>query len=996
MSTFTVDSSKDEGYQAMNTASGSRINTALRDTAASISPFTKELLDDIGAATIDDMLSYGANIETDTNDADFGFSPDIANGTTSDTGFRVRGMAMTTAMDGVATSYNMDTYNIDRAEISSGPNSILFGMGQPGGMVTLTSQNANLQRNTTRITNIIGTWTNLGNAWNYYRATLNYNLVLMPRVLALRVMGVYQDGNNNSWRHWLASHDRRLNPALTFKPFKNTTIKLAYETGKTKNAIAYPWNASDHVTGWLDEGARLGLPPLSGPIQYTFNAAVLPGTSKINSNGANPDYVFVDNDRTMWDYRQSLQTKNRYLNFNGNDTNQVRLPASMSSYSYSTLGPGGWRQQKFDRYQLVIEQRIGDLNLELGYYHNKNQGIAHAPTGFDTAIYADPNAYVSVPEWLPGGASATANPRVGQLYMEDIWEERSNINRNDAFRLTAEYSLNLKKYGRHRFIAMLEHSDSEVYTDRLNEILVDENQRAIATPDTPAVATVANNNNAVSRRHYITPGDFSTYYDSDWTVPITPFDINGHTYHAQYVSRASNANHALRSIDSVTLTDQSYWFNDNLVTIAGLRLDDTFIRREQEAQITDPADPRLLDHSKVWHERVFTGRWNKGRHRRPVTYSYGAVWHVNGRLSLFYNTSTNRSADDPNGKPILPDGQDAPVSVGSTQDYGVMFDLLGNNKFSLRLTHFDTRQVNQLIATSNVNLNGSAAILGNIYGALHASGLMLDENAPNYGSGLADAYSRGYEAELTGRLSKAFTMRFTFSYTDRARENVFKEVFAYYNSKIPVWLALADPARNGGKDIPYVDAGSPTTLYQYLLDQLYNVGATSDSVAGSSIRDDLSTMLLQQSGGMASRPLKCNLTVRYTFQDGWLKGFAIAPSIRYAAPNRMPDPNRIALTNAPVLPEDHPTTLQLDPDTFTDYATMIRGTSLTYWDLMMNYRCKILGGRTNLTLQLNIKNLFNANQVSAGQYRSTNGMVFLRRTYMGDPRSIRLTATFDF
>lgn len=56
LSVFEVRADKDVGYQAANTASGSRLNTALRDTAASITPLTKEFLDDLAITNLDDLV----------------------------------------------------------------------------------------------------------------------------------------------------------------------------------------------------------------------------------------------------------------------------------------------------------------------------------------------------------------------------------------------------------------------------------------------------------------------------------------------------------------------------------------------------------------------------------------------------------------------------------------------------------------------------------------------------------------------------------------------------------------------------------------------------------------------------------------------------------------------------------------------------------------------------------------------------------------------------
>ena len=53
LSPFTVNAATDKGYRAENTLAGSRLNTSLRDTPASLTVFTKEFLDDIGLHDIE-------------------------------------------------------------------------------------------------------------------------------------------------------------------------------------------------------------------------------------------------------------------------------------------------------------------------------------------------------------------------------------------------------------------------------------------------------------------------------------------------------------------------------------------------------------------------------------------------------------------------------------------------------------------------------------------------------------------------------------------------------------------------------------------------------------------------------------------------------------------------------------------------------------------------------------------------------------------------------
>ncbi|MGH7944354.1 MAG: hypothetical protein ACREH8_11615 [Opitutaceae bacterium] len=63
LSPFVVDDTKDVGYLATNTLAGSRFNTALKDTPATISVMTSEFLSDIGATQIEEALQYAVNIE---------------------------------------------------------------------------------------------------------------------------------------------------------------------------------------------------------------------------------------------------------------------------------------------------------------------------------------------------------------------------------------------------------------------------------------------------------------------------------------------------------------------------------------------------------------------------------------------------------------------------------------------------------------------------------------------------------------------------------------------------------------------------------------------------------------------------------------------------------------------------------------------------------------------------------------------------------------------
>src|SRR6185503_16620008 len=154
-------------YFAENTLAGSRLNTNLADIAASITVVTKQQMDDTASLDINDVFRYEASTEGSSSYTpqltDRGTMKDSVGGysfgnngdtTTNAQSNRVRGLSAPDASINYHPSNSripFDSYNTQSVEISRGPNSLLFGMGSPAGIVNQSASQAVLNRNSNTV-----------------------------------------------------------------------------------------------------------------------------------------------------------------------------------------------------------------------------------------------------------------------------------------------------------------------------------------------------------------------------------------------------------------------------------------------------------------------------------------------------------------------------------------------------------------------------------------------------------------------------------------------------------------------------------------------------------------------------------------------------------------------------------------------------------------------------------------------------------------------------
>ena len=909
LSPFEVRAEDDSGYQAANTTSGSRLNSRLKDTPAAVSPFTKEFLSDIGATDLESMLAYATNVEREVEDSTNGFNnPPGRDSTGNDFRFRVRGVAGSSSVNYAQSAVPVDLYNIERAEMTSGPNSILFGLGAPGGTVALSSKFAQLRRTTTAAKSVVG-------SWDYFRHELDHNHVLVRGKLGLRLLGLYQDAKG--WRQWDLNEQRRLTGAFSYQPFTKTVIRGSYQGGNSANNTSLPWNAADSVTSWLAGGR----PAVDG--------TAIPTTTAF---GTGNRYTFVGQDNAVFNFRSEL--------FSQRAPSTTLVSPTLMGYAYNLTGPGGVRTQSFNEWQLKIEQRFSrTVAAEFAYFHNVNRILTRGNVNPNLFLTGDPNPNIPTPT-----LAVVPNPRARQLYLEDNWSRDPFKDRNEIYRLSASWEPNFGQwFGRHRLAGLAELTKQDRIRRWQNEILVNQDNVAISTATNPEAAA-----NQPWRRRYVTEGDFSTYYAGDPTQTIPSFTIGANTYHSHFTARTRSNSHTIQEAHSLMLAAQSFWLKDRLVTTLGYRVDPIEFQTYDQARISDPRDPRYTSGRFALNEWDFNGAIAVNTYR-PKTFTAGAVLHVLPRLSVFYNESKN-SGTPRLDRTVLPTGKTPPPTEGLGHDVGLMIDVLGDDRLFFRFGAFETRQTKDaaiipdgLSVNTSTSLGGTAMV--NIYNVLLAAGRItqaqFDSELKFYNAATIDAVTKGWEAEFIANPTKTLTLRLGVSYSERKRENFFEEVYGYFAEWEPKWRAAA--------------AGDATLL-----------AAVNQQLANA--HENIDAMAALQNSGFGTRPYKANLTARYRFTEGRLKGAFVGGAGRYQSRNL----TRISQLN----------------------GREIWGTPTVFADTFAGYRFTVPGRKIPMNVQLNIRNMFNSYLVGVGRLNAQeNGYL---RIYLNEPRNYRLTIGADF
>ncbi len=248
LSPFEVNSSSSEGYLATSSLAGSRLNTQLKDVAASISVVTPQFLADTGATDMEDLLVYTTSTEVGGLQGNFGGDPTKTR-RTPDRTTRIRGLdGADVTRDFFLTDIPFDSYNISQVDINRGANSVLFGLGSPAGIINYTLKTPGMNRSKYAVEFRTG-------SFGTNRASFDVDQVVLPKVLGIRVTGV-----NNEQRfdqEHAFDHSKRLFGTIRFTPKLGTgvytEVQGSVETGRGRANRPSTQPPYDYFTNWYTD-----------------------------------------------------------------------------------------------------------------------------------------------------------------------------------------------------------------------------------------------------------------------------------------------------------------------------------------------------------------------------------------------------------------------------------------------------------------------------------------------------------------------------------------------------------------------------------------------------------------------------------------------------------------------------------------------------------------------------------------------------------------------
>ncbi|MDA0349804.1 MAG: TonB-dependent receptor plug domain-containing protein [Verrucomicrobia bacterium] len=1084
LSPFTVQGEDSQGYSATSTLAGTRIKTSLRDVGSAITVLTREIFDDTGATDAGTVLAYSTNTEVSGPQGNFGnpdFSGDRANPSAQQRSpqdsQRVRGLAQATLTRGYfLTDIPFDDYNTDRVTINRGPNSLLFGIGTPGGIINNGLRLATLSESFGSIGVRIGERSS-------HRETLDVNQVIIEDRVAVRIAflnettnyqqrptyeddqrfyiafeatlaknensdvfgrtilrGNFEDGEIDGSppsilppvegiSNWFSLPDRGTYQAIT-----GTTLpayidngtwspKLIVDSSKGRPFASYPAPVGDYLSIQL-------------PIVYqtpTSQVASVGLASNSNIAGVMGRVIWrpaTSGGRVRYDTigSRSLVNTGTLPGFRGSTINDTQV---LDNRKLSLFGNLNHTNQEFSANNLALEQSFfnGKAGIELAYDKQRHNNYAKLPFDQDTAgnggaldLWVDMNSHLS---------NGEANPNVGKVAIRTRGSPRryNQVDR-EAKRATAFVDFDLTQrdgwtswLGRHVFTGLyneqeIEHNrrdrastwtDASPATDVANILFANKTQGRIFVPgvyyltDSLLDSSIQSFSDVRFTQAVTSPTPMAgEVYRMSYNIPRTPQLITnadgqiGFIDDFQIEDTLWIGNRTMQNIESQAVSWQSYFWDGNIVGLLGWRKD-----KSDNFELASPTTVRLPNGEVDEASLILGDKPSLSVEGETITKSILAhmPFELPGgtEISFHYNESENFA---PSG--VRRDALNTvlPNPTGTTEEYGVTFEFL-DRRLSARLNWYETTSDYSTADVGGAS-GGASYWIGIMGGFWHTdaelSGFPIEQATSKFNSyqevydaiesiippelwkvyniqlgpsgstiesikGLSATesfISEGVELELAGAINDNWNVFLNISKQESTRSNIANAAFE-----------LAQTIAEKAKAANLWDLKQSPSVGDAVTGGVAFTNNTLIPLAGAKTREN--TVALEQ------RKWRANLITTYNFNDrgDWLSGIGLGGALRWqdaAATGYELDINSDGLQ-------------------VPDLNNPFFGPAELNGDLWVNYRCKLMDGKIDWKIQLNIRNLI-GDQDMVPVVTNPDGIVAVTRN--PPSKEVFLSNTFSF
>lgn len=1042
LSPFNVDESGDMGYTATNTLSGTRFNSSLRNTSASVSVWTQEFINDTGLTEIDELIDYSLNTVLDTDDQDGagGNFNTFTNATAVTQRIRTRGVESSRGIDYFKAITPDDSYKIGRYDDSRGPNGVLFGVSAAGGIINQTSLVANTYQDSGRVRYSFGTSSR-------DRAEFRYNKVILEDKLGIVVAGLNQD--NSGWRDWVQEDKERIYAAMTWRPTEKIAVRVNYEDGFEHRTSVQQSTITDAGLPWYDYSLVTPLEDITfnpyrgnGQGAQVNNASRAVGVTQRDGNprgfsgNGNNRFTFIENDDTFVNKAGTFNTggynQDRIVPADGSpvwpaDSNpnpprpfrindQTILP-----YHFNPGGPDFYRESDFSSYSAFADiQLTNDWFLNIQFGHQEVDIDVPQLNGPRPELRFDPNTVGNAVD-----PNAAPNPYVGRPYFDGDYRRDKNISEYDEIRVSTSYNLDVGKFGNHRLAVAASEVDETSRRGNTWLALAGNPDGAGNFTDTYGnrytQSAYLNADNRITVRNYFDWEDRSTWKAGSWkSVPSTVitdrFEGEPTAYKVVWAEAVpGNINYKVNQVtDSYMAVSQSQFFDDRLVVTLGYRKDEVVIDRA--GHYRDP-DVGWIPDLSITPDTPSDNNTIPGAPQTDfegTVRTTGAVFHLFKNLSLVANRGTNIGIPDFR-RTVYPDGATSPPPNGEGVDFGIDFSAL-DNRVSGRLVYYETEAIQEVVggndpAVRMERMYSSLETVFEDFGPEAAFNDLLNrrlELRPEVNGRFRDNVSNGYELRLTTNITENWRLSLNASKTDRIVSNSFSKTVPFIGLIIgDDGRALQGVTQNGTIQDPNDPDNPDATINNYEIDPsaYTSEGVISKMLAYESQLPDGQTFNTITDNGTRSfaqslqeavdeyngdievfekrwglRPYRFNVFTNYDFREGILKGWSVGGGYRWSSANIIGEEN----------------------------GTEIEGEEIAVADFLLRYRTArgaIFGGDGRWTFQLNVSNAFDNRKIIPSRlaidgnnsYQIPGGRgVAYARFDLPDPRAYRFTVTYDF